>query len=269
VIPHHCSFQHGVHVQFARNLRQRLLRAPVPHDGSSRNYSKRTNLRQRRDHFIGEAVGEIVLFGIVRKVLERQNSQRLDGLGSGRRQQAIPPPTGIQGHEGRTQQDQTCCSQQPAFSPRLQVRSRDRGFDRLHIHRRSRRTRFGRSSGRGYRVRSFQLGDKPIPAAGDGLDEFGLAGIVLQRIPDLADGFVDPVLEIDEGAVVPDFLPDGVARDQLSRLACQKLEQAQSLRRQFDGMPAAAQLFGFQIDLVARKPQHLRSRKSHRSKPLG
>ena len=66
-----------------------------------------------------------------------------------------------------------------------------------------------------------------IPSAGNGLNETGLLGIVLEDLADLADGAVDAVVHVEEGALAPDPLGDLLPADQLARPLGQEQENLQ------------------------------------------
>jgi hypothetical protein len=100
----------------------------------------------------------------------------------------------------------------------------------------------------------LQLRDESIPTARDGLDELWPASIISQGIPNLPDGFVDAVLEVDKSITTPDFLPDLFSRDQFSGVTCQELQEPQSLRRQLYEPTAVTQLVRLQVNLKTGKP---------------
>ena len=62
------AFEHGIHVQLARDLGHGELRALVAHHRRSRDHAQRLDTRQVGDDRLGHAVGEVFLEGIARHV---------------------------------------------------------------------------------------------------------------------------------------------------------------------------------------------------------
>src|ERR1700730_15934131 len=55
------------------------------------------------------------------------------------------------------------------------------------------------------RIGTFDLREEAVSATGNGLDKTGTFGRVVKRLTDFADGFVESVVEIDEGVRGPKF----------------------------------------------------------------
>jgi hypothetical protein len=60
--------------------------------------------------------------------------------------------------------------------------------------------------------------DEPVSPPRNRLHESRLLRIVLQHLPNLADGGIDAVIGIEENILAPDLLDDPVAGDQLPSL---------------------------------------------------
>src|SRR5207253_6181296 len=72
------AFYDAIHIQFVRDLGKRFIRPAVTHDGRSRDNLKGADLRKIGDQRIRDALSEILLFRIVREVLQGQYSDRVD-----------------------------------------------------------------------------------------------------------------------------------------------------------------------------------------------
>src|SRR5436309_7877104 len=72
------AFYDAIHIQFASDLGKRFIRPAVTHDGRSRDNLKGADLREIGDQRIRDALSEILLFRIVREVLQGQYSDRVD-----------------------------------------------------------------------------------------------------------------------------------------------------------------------------------------------
>ena len=88
-----------------------------------------------------------------------------------------------------------------------------------------------------------------IASSGDGLNETRLLGIVLQHLPDLADGAVDAVVHIQVGALAPDPLGDLLPGDQLARALGEQQEDLQRDPLELDGPAGAPELVGRAVQL--------------------
>jgi hypothetical protein len=78
------ALEDRVHAQLARDLGQRPGHALVLHRRRARDHAERLEARELRDQRLGHAVGEVLLRGVVRDVVERQHRQRTDGVGLAR-----------------------------------------------------------------------------------------------------------------------------------------------------------------------------------------
>jgi hypothetical protein len=90
------------------------------------------------------------------------------------------------------------------------------------------------------------IGQKPIATAGDGLDEAGVFSRISQRIPNLADRFVEAVIEVHERLwpkSFAKFLPD----HQLSRFLQEHRQQLEGLFLQPDPFAKLREFAGSKI----------------------
>ncbi|TMQ70208.1 MAG: hypothetical protein E6K80_09225 [Candidatus Eisenbacteria bacterium] len=74
----HRAFDDRVDAQLARDVRQRAADALEAHGGGARDDAQRPDLGQVGDQRLGHAVGEVLLLGVAREVLEREHGDRLD-----------------------------------------------------------------------------------------------------------------------------------------------------------------------------------------------
>src|SRR5882724_1769827 len=81
------AFDHRIRMQLLRDFLQGELGPFVALDGGVRNDAQVRNLGQFRYHFVGNAVAEELLFGIVGKIAEGKYRDRAQtpGVGGGRR----------------------------------------------------------------------------------------------------------------------------------------------------------------------------------------
>ena len=90
----------------------------------------------------------------------------------------------------------------------------------------------------------FNGSHEAIAAAGQGLNESGIAGRVSEGLADAIDGGVHAVLVVDEGAVGPQLAGDFLARQQLAGPLQEQQEHLEGLRVQLDADALPAQLSG-------------------------
>jgi hypothetical protein len=74
-------------------------------------------------------------------------------------------------------------------------------------------------------------------------------GIVLQDLPDLADGAIDTVIGIEGYALSPDSLDDLLARNQLASLLHQQEQEFHGNAFQLEHTVGTTQLVGAQVEL--------------------
>lgn len=91
------AFDDGINAKFAGDLRERLLRALVLHDGGAGNDTQSGKLGESGDQFVGHAFGEVLLFRIARQVFERKNGNRSDIRNSGNRTKSLAKSSGGEG----------------------------------------------------------------------------------------------------------------------------------------------------------------------------
>ena len=96
------ALHHGIHIQVARDLVQRLRLALVSHHRGPRDHTQRADFAQIRDQRIGHAVGEILLLRIAGKVHQRKHSQGMNRLSSDAPVMHPPPAA-------RQRQENGCC----------------------------------------------------------------------------------------------------------------------------------------------------------------
>ncbi len=75
----------------------------------------------------------------------------------------------------------------------------------------------------------LDLAEEAVPAARDRLDEAGASGVVAQDLSEATDAVVQAVIELDDGPVCPEHLPDPLPGDQLPRRPEQKLQDPKRL----------------------------------------
>src|SRR5215469_11635268 len=75
--PTHASFQDVGNAELASDLPHAFVRRAILHGGSSSDYSQalRTDSRELRNHFLSDAVAEVVVLLVTTEVLKRQHSQ--------------------------------------------------------------------------------------------------------------------------------------------------------------------------------------------------
>src|ERR1051326_7354153 len=100
--------------------------------------------------------------------------------------------------------------------------------------------------------RRFHGKQKTISAPGQRLDEPRRLGRVAQNLADLPDAEVQSLLEIDEGVITPDALADVGAREHLTAVPRQQLQNPERLRRQLDPVAVSPELArtGVQLEYV-------------------
>ena len=74
----HCTFHNCVNSQFARDLAQRFVHSFVLHRRSTRDHPQLPNFGQRGNERFSESLGEILLLGVSRQVLQGQHCERFD-----------------------------------------------------------------------------------------------------------------------------------------------------------------------------------------------
>jgi hypothetical protein len=77
----------------------------------------------------------------------------------------------------------------------------------------------------------------------------GLFGIVLEDLPDLADGAVDAVVHIEEGVLPPDAFGDLFPGDKLARRSTRSRRISSGMRSSFTRRPARRKLVRCAVQL--------------------
>jgi hypothetical protein len=100
------------------------------------------------------------------------------------------------------------------------------------------------------------VGEKPVAAASDGLDEAWILGGIAQSFSNLADCFVEAVIEIHD-CLRPKSTAQFLPGDQLSRFFQQDCQQLEGLLLQPESFAMLRQLAGSNIGIKDPKPQTL------------
>jgi hypothetical protein len=103
--PEDRPLNHCVHAQLAADLGERRLRALVAQGGRPRDDAQCGDPRQVTDERVHHAVGEVLLLGVPREVLEGQDGDRVNGGGPPPSPQGEPPePEGQDDESGEADQ---------------------------------------------------------------------------------------------------------------------------------------------------------------------
>src|SRR5712692_11768566 len=103
------------------------------------------------------------------------------------------------------------------------------------------------------RVDWGDIGEEPVAATGNGLDEARILRRVAQRFTNLVDGFVEAVIEVDDRPA-PKFLAQLLPGYQLSGFFQEHRQDLKRLLLQPDAQAALCQFAGSKIDLEDTKP---------------
>ena len=98
-------------------------------------------------------------------------------------------------------------------------------------------------------------GDEAVASAGQGLDEAGGVGVVVEDGADLGDADVEGAVEVD-GGLAPDLAAQTVAIHQLARVAREQRQDLKRLRRKADQSPVTAQFARAIVQLEDPEAQH-------------
>jgi hypothetical protein len=101
-----------------------------------------------------------------------------------------------------------------------------------------------------------------VAAAGEGLDVERRLRVVAEGGARLEHAEVQAALEVDERAVVPDLLPQLLARHQLARTARQREQKPERLGRERHELAIAAQLAGGRVERERAELEHLSSHRT-------
>jgi hypothetical protein len=96
---------------------------------------------------------------------------------------------------------------------------------------------------------AFYGGYEAIAAAGEGFDEAGAGGGVVEGFADAVDGGVDAVFGVDPGAVGPEVVGDLVAGEELARTFEEQAEDLEGLGVEAQADALAAELAGGDVGL--------------------
>ena len=103
-------------------------------------------------------------------------------------------------------------------------------------------------------------GDESVAAPRQGFDEPRIVGGVVQRFAQLADGAVQPDLEVDERVRGPEHASELVARDHFTGTAQQFFEDLEGLIGQPDFQAMTPQLAGLGVELEHAEAEDMRRR---------
>jgi hypothetical protein len=120
------------------------------------------------------------------------------------------------------------------------------------------------------RLREFWSGyrsDEPIALFRQGFNVGGIRGFIPQGEPDLADGVVEPLVELNESRLTPNLISQLLASDNLASVLNQNPKHTQRLRLDFDRAAVAKEILGGGIQLEWPKPQAAASVTRHGSSP--
>ena len=98
--------------------------------------------------------------------------------------------------------------------------------------------------------------NEAVAAARDGLNKVRGARVVSQHFADLIQTIVQAQLEVDERLTLPDKVLNLVPRLQFPRMARQRYENLEWLRRKFDGGIVAAQLAASSVQFKNAEAQN-------------
>src|ERR1700681_108998 len=98
------------------------------------------------------------------------------------------------------------------------------------------------------------VGEEPVTATGNGLDEARILRRVAQRFTNLVDRLVQAVIEVDD-RLAPNFLAQLVPGYQLPGVSQQHRQDLKRLLLQSDAEDTLRQVAGSKIDLEDSKPQ--------------
>src|SRR6266849_2375869 len=159
------------------------------------------------------------------------------------------------GQRGREQQDQTEAQSYPDTSPVQSLRwhARVSDFDTMGICRRNEALGFGPWLPVSGRVDWSDVGEEPVAATGNGLNEARILRRVAQRFTNLVDGFVEAVIEVDDRPA-PKFLAQLLPGHQLSGFFQEHRQDLKRLFLQPDAQATLCQFASAKIDLEDTKP---------------
>src|SRR5579862_3275683 len=109
--------------------------------------------------------------------------------------------------------------------------------------------------------------EKPVAAAGDGLNITRILGAVPQGVPEPADGGVETMIEVDESVGGPQPALQFMPADHLSRPREQQSENLEGLFLQFYPGAVSAEFSGLLIDLEDPKLDHSAAIAAHYPHP--
>ncbi len=181
----HRPFYHGIDTQFARDLGQGLLCSFVSLNRSMGDDPESAKLGEISDQLVRHAIAEVLLLGIVRKVMEWQDRQGLDSVAA----QPWPPaaakmvPVQSNNEGGR-------------YYSQCHARNGESPWESRACCRRRRLT--GRRRYFFQRPCVAQRGDEPVSSLRQRLQKSWLIGIIAEHGADLPDGKVQPLLIIDK-----------------------------------------------------------------------
>ena len=115
-------------------------------------------------------------------------------------------------------------------------------------------------------VGRFDRRDEAVAPAREGFDELRRLGVVAQRLADLPDAEVQPLVEVHERVALPHLLPNLLSCHDLAASPDQRLQDLERLRGKLDQVAVAAKLAGARMELEGPKTKDggAHSSKTHR-----
>ena len=182
-----------------------------------------------RNHLLSHSVAEVLLLSVSTHVLEWKNRQHDPAVGGVCLSPARPDCVRRRDQEQRHGERGNPNHEKTAPGPRWR-REHGWGF-----------------RGLGNLVDSLHRSDEAIAAAGQGLDVTGLLGVIRERLTDLPDAEVQPLLEIHEGVAAPDFSLDLLSGNDLATVSGKQDQDFEGLPLQVDHPASPAQLGTLEI----------------------
>ena len=242
------GFDQVVGAQLAADFGRRFRGAPVTQRrraGDDRE-ALGIDLAQHRDHFLRQALCEIVPIGIATQVGEWQYRDRHRG---GR---LDPPPHKEEAGNGNRHQ-----SKQAGGDPRTRRANPARGRERAGgrggcVGRVGRRCRGNRCARHG-----LDLADEAVSPARDSLDKHRIVARIAQRLSNLANRGVDARVDVDKDVFSPEPVDDLGAGDELPPVLDEQNEQVHRLPFEANRPSVATQLAGAKIELEVAESKRL------------
>ncbi len=249
----HCTFDHCVHVQLARDLRQWFVGALVAHDRSVGDDLQVSKFGELRNQVFGHAVGEVVLLGVRAQVVQGKHRQRTNRTG---RKEPVAQSPGIEEDQSR-RHDNGGGESRPA-----------------PVHASTSPSAFSATNRVPFATEAAAMGadwdlnrrNEPVPAPRHRLHKPRAVGGIIQRLAQPVYGRVQAVVKINEGVARPHPFLQLFASDHLPGGLKQCLQNLEGLLLQSDFHAMFPQLSRAQIHFENVEPDCLRYRgRPHRT----